>query len=192
MKNAFFSILFCACAAVLNAQETLSIGPVVGINFSKITDVRNAEFNPGFTGGAQLTYSDINNWGVCAAMLYSQEGVDVGSSGTELTYLRIPLKGYWFFRDNEDVFRPKIFAGLSLGLLLDSDVKYGNTEVDVQNSYNGFDLGVSVGAGFNARIATGTWFNFDAGYTHGLLDVADNFNGKNRNIGVTAGVLFGF
>lgn len=196
MKNAFFAILLCACATAVTAQQTLSFGPVVGVNFSKISDVRNAEFNTGFAGGAQLTYSDVNKWGLGAAVLYSREGVDVQSNGAEvatnLTYIRVPLKAYLFFRKNEDAFRPKIFLGPSLGFLVDSDVKVDGNEIDIEGSYNKFDFGVTAGIGFNARITQGTWFNLDAGYTYGLLDVADSANGGNRNIGITAGVLFGF
>ncbi|MBI1226728.1 MAG: outer membrane beta-barrel protein [Bacteroidetes bacterium] len=196
MKNLIIAVLICCSAVAATAQETLSFGPVVGINFSTISDVKNSEFNTGFAAGGQLIYSNVNNWGVGGAILYSREGVDVQANGVEgatnLTYLRIPLKGYWFFRKNEDRFRPKIFVGPSIGILLDSDAKYGDTEIDIKDTYNTFDLGLMAGAGFNARIAEGTWFNFDAGYTYGLLDVADNTDGSNRNIGITAGVLFGF
>ncbi len=196
MKNAFFAILLCACAMAATAQQTLSFGPVAGVNFSTISDVRNSEFNTGFAGGAQLTYSDVNNWGLGAAVIYSREGVDVEAGGAEastnLTYLRVPLKGYVFFRKNEDAFRPKIFFGPSLGFLMDSDVKVSGAEIDLEDSYNKFDFGLTAGLGFNARITQGTWFNLDAGYTYGLLDVADNADGANRSIGITAGVLFGF
>jgi outer membrane protein W len=122
--------------------------------------------------------------------------VDIQSGGNEsainLTYLRIPLKGYLFFRKNGDRFRPKVFIGPSFGFLVDSDAKFNDVEVDIKDVYNKFDLGLLAGLGFNARISEGTWFNFDAGYTYGLLDVADNANGGNRNIGLSAGVLFGF
>lgn len=196
MKNLFFAALLCFGAAALNAQQTLSFGPVVGVNFSKISDVSNSEFNTGLAAGGQLIYSDVNNWGIGGAILYSREGVDVQSGREEgsinLTYLRIPIKGYWFFRKNEDTFRPKIFFGPSLGFQLDADAEYNGDEVDLKDAYNKFDFGLTAGAGFNARISEGIWFNFDAGYTYGLLDVADTADGQNRNIGVTAGVLFGF
>ncbi len=197
MKNLFFAILLLASANLLNAQQTLSFGPVIGANFATISDVDGSEFNTGFMGGAQLTYSDVNNWGIGGAILYSREGVDVQvgnvEGATNLTYVRIPVKGYWFFRTNEDRFRPKLFVGPSIGILVDSDAKFNNVEVDIKDTYNTLDLGLTAGLGFNARISeSGTWFNFDAGYTHGLLDVADNTDSKNRNLSVTAGILFGF
>ena len=129
--------------------------------------------------------------------MYSREGADATANNietsTNLTYIRVPLKGYLFFRENEDRFRPKIFIGPSIGFLLDADREVGDDKFEVKDDFNTFDLGLTAGAGFNARLSeSGTWFNFDAGYTHGLLDVAKEGDGANRTITLTAGVLFGF
>ncbi len=197
MKNVFFALMLFFSTLSLQAQQTLSFGPIVGANFSKISDIDNSEFNTGVTAGGQLTYSNENNWGLGVGLLYSREGVDITAGSlegeTNLTYLRIPLKGYLFLRENEDRFRPKLFLGPSIGILLDGDSKLGGNEIDVKDNFNTFDLGIMVGAGFNARLSeSGTWFNFDVGYTHGLLNVAENgADGANRGITATVGVLFG-
>ena len=199
MKNAISVLLLCLGAAFVSAQETLSFGPVAGANFSRLSDIGggvDVEFKPGLVAGGQLTYSNVNNWGIGAAVLYSREGVKTDNQDVEtktnLTYIRVPLKGYFFFRDNDDNFRPKIFAGPSFGILLDADSKTGEVETDLGDVYSTFDLGLTAGAGLNARIVEGTWFNLDIGYTYGLLDVAENADGSNRGIAVTAGVAFGF
>jgi Outer membrane protein beta-barrel domain len=197
MKNVFFALILSFSAISLQAQQTLSFGPIVGANFSKISDIDNSEFNTGLAVGGQLTYSNENNWGLGVGVLYSREGVDVTSGllegETNLTYLRIPLKGYLFFRDNEDRFRPKLFLGPSIGILLDGDSKLGGNEFDVKDNFNTLDLGLMMGVGFNARLSeSGTWLNFDLGYTHGLLNVAENgADGTNRGICATVGFLFG-
>lgn len=200
MKNVITALLLCFSAFGLTAQESISFGPMIGLNFSQISDVKggSSEHKTGFVAGAQLTHSHINNWGIGAALLYSQEGVDVvqGGQTTEigLTYLRLPIKGFIFFRDNEDNFRPKIFAGPSFAFLVDSETEIEGTdqEIETRDLYNKFDLGLALGAGFNVRLAEGTWLNFDAGYTYGLLDVAKSGDGANRGIAVTTGVAFGF
>jgi outer membrane protein W len=199
MKNAISVLLLCLGAATLAAQETLSFGPVVGANFSRLSDIGggvDVEFKPGIVAGGQLIYSNVNNWGVGGAVLYSREGVKTNNrdveTKTNITYIRVPLKFHYFFRDNEDNFRPKIFAGPSFGILLDADSKTGDVETDLGDTFNTFDLGLTAGAGLNARIAEGTWFNLDIGYTYGFLDVAENADGSNRGITATAGVLFGF
>lgn len=197
MGNPFFALLLCLGAATLQAQQTLSLGPVVGLNFSKISDVDNAELNTGLAAGVQLVYSNENNWGIGGALLYSREGVDLNAGQlegeTNLTYIRIPLKGYLFFRKNEDRFRPKVFVGPSMGILLNAETKVGGNEVEVKDAYNSFDLGLTAGAGFNARLSeSGAWLNFDLGYTHGLLDVAKAGKGSNRGISAMIGAMFGF
>jgi Outer membrane protein beta-barrel domain len=197
MRNSFFAFLLCLSAAALHAQQTLSFGPVLGANFSKISDVDNAEFNTGLAAGGQLVYSNENNWGLGGALLYSREGVDISAGQfegeTNLTYLRVPLKGYLFFRENEDRFRPKVFIGPSIGILLNAETKVGGNEIEVKDAYNSFDLGLTAGAGFNARLSeSGTWLNLDLGYTHGLVDVAKNGKGSNRGISAMMGVMFGF
>lgn len=199
MKNLFLTLALCLGTAGIFAQQSLSMGPVVGLNFAKVSDFGNVdtEFRTGLALGGQLTYSTIYNWGIGGALLYSQEGVTANFAGEKstlsLTYLRIPLKGFIFFGDNEGSFRPKIFFGPSFAFLLDANAEVGREEVGVKDDYNPFDVGVTAGLGFNARIVRSTWFNFDAGYTHGLLDVAQNGDdGGNRVFTVTAGVAFGF
>jgi len=199
MKNVFFTMALCLGMTALSAQQSFTIGPVIGVNFSKISDFQNVdtEFRPGLALGGQLTYSTLANWGIGGALLYSQEGVAATVAGLEtklrLTYLRIPVKGFIFLGGNDEgSFRPKVFLGPSFGFLLDADAEVGGKETGVKDSYNNFDLGLTGGLGFNARVSQSTWFNFDAGYTHGLLDVAKNNDGANRTFTLTAGVGFGF
>ena len=67
MRNVLFALLiFLSAIVTASAQETLSFGPVVGVNFAKISNSSEAdtEFNTGFAAGAQLTYSNENNWGL--------------------------------------------------------------------------------------------------------------------------------
>ncbi len=194
MKNALFALLICLTATAASAQQVLSFGPVVGVNFSKLSDSSPAdtEFNTGLAAGAQLTYSSINKWGLGISALFSREGFDAATGSTDLTYVRIPLRGYLFFGENGDAFRPKLFFGPSLGFLAKAESELAGNKFDSKNAYNSFDLGLAIGAGFNARMSEGIWFNFDLGYTHGLMDLPKNANGENRTIAALVGVMFGF
>ncbi len=200
MKNLLLILLISTIGIRAAAQESISFGPVAGVNFSNISDMPGTtEHNTGLVLGAQLTHSHINNWGIGVAVLYSKEGVawnaPAGKTHINQTYLRIPLKGIIFFRGNEDAFRPKIFFGPSFALLLDSDTEIaGGEKFETKDNYKTIDLGLMAGAGFNARLTEGIWLNVDAGYTYGLLDISDESTSEasNRNIGVTAGIAFGF
>ena len=112
---------------------------------------------------------------------------------TTLHYVRIPLRLDYFFGTIEDDFRPKIYAGPSVGFLVKADSKFSILKTDVTNEYEPFDLGLSLGTGFNYRIAPSTWLNVDITYTHGMRSIAKNGSDlKNRGMGVAAGIAFGF
>ena len=111
----------------------------------------------------------------------------------------MPLKFQYFFGELGDNFRPKIFAGPSFAFLIGgkSEIRAGETTttIDSKDVFEGFDVGLLGGLGFNYRLAERTWLNFDVAYTHGMLDVAgskSNSDAKNRLVNVNVGVAFGF
>jgi outer membrane protein W len=116
-----------------------------------------------------------------------------------MNYLRIPLKFQYFFGDLGDNVRPKLFIGPSFAFLMGgkTEVRSGEvtTTIDSKDTFENFDVGLHIGAGFNYRLAERTWLNFDVAYTHGLLDVAGSKSGsdaQNRLVNVNLGVAFGF
>jgi hypothetical protein len=201
MKNLLFIGLFCLSATVALSQITLSAGPAAGVNYSWISDIEgDYERTLGLNAGAQLTYSNIQNWGIGLGVFYSQEGVQFENGNqeyeTELNYIRVPLKGFIFFRQNDDTFRPKIFLGPSFAFLVDGDVETPSdgtvVKLDSKDYYKTFDLGLLGGLGINIRLAETMWFNFDAGYTYGLLNIAEaGGDHSNRGIHGTVGLAFG-
>ncbi|MES2775955.1 MAG: porin family protein [Bacteroidota bacterium] len=197
--------------ATVNAQN-VSLGPVASFNHSWITGTSQSDrqFNPGFKVGATLTYSINPNWGVGGDLLFANEGAKaeatVGNTKftnkTNLNYIRIPLKGTYFFGSLGDRFRPKLYAGPSFGILAGGKIisetenhalgTKVRTEANSRDSYNGFDFGAIVGTGFNYRIGTATWLNFDLNYTNGFSDItkSDASFLSNRNYGIGLGVTF--
>lgn len=179
-----------------------SLGPTVGVNFSNISAIDNSSAQPGLNVGIVYNYSKHENYGFGLEARYSQEGakVDYGSveGYTKLNYLRVPLKFHYFFGEVDNSFRPKIYAGPSLGLLIDGKYKgtIGDQVVDValsRDDYNTFDVGLMGGVGFNYRIKEATWLNFDVAYTHGLIDVTKKAStGLNRNVNINLGIAWGF
>lgn len=134
-------------------------------------------------------------------LLYSREGVETTSEPqveTGLDYLRLLLAYDIFFRDQEDNFRPKIYVGPNVGLLLSAEnqIEDGETEVDVKENYNTIDVGVTLGLGFNLRVGGETWLNVDGRFQPGLTNIIDNKpNGadavRNQNFQVSLGLAFG-
>lgn len=200
MKKLFVALAFLVGTfTMVNAQNNIAIGPIVGVGLSKFTGDDAGEgvkFKVGPEFGASFIFSPQANWGIGADFLYSIEGAqaEVGNDKfkTNVDYIRVPLRFIYFFGDWDQSVRPKIFAGPTLGFL----VKAESEDVDIKDGINGFDLGAHVGVGANFKIADQTWLNTDITYTHGFTNVAKevlNIQPKytNQRIALHVGVLFG-
>jgi len=199
-------LLFVALTLVTTtfAQLTtsnFSIGPRVGVNFAKVTDTENADYKSGLVAGITSTYSISEKAGLTFDALYSREGSETDGTpevNTELDYLRFLLAFDVFFRDLGDAFRPKLYAGPTLGVLLSAErqVEGADVDADVKDSYNTLDLGLAIGLGFNVRIAGETWLNVDGRFIPGLTNIIDNKPSgvdaiRNQNFQVSVGFAFG-
>ncbi len=182
--------------------KTWSIGPELGVNFSKYgKDAPDNDMKAGVVAGVQLTYSIVNTFGITAKALLAQKGAQTTTtsgitSKQTLNYLEIPVLGR-FFLSKEGKFRPNLFIGPSFGFLMGATNKTGSNEAvkipDYKSSFNTFDLGLTGGLGLNYEIANETRILLDARYTYGLSDItkaAGNWN--NLPITITAGISFGF
>ncbi|MES2732978.1 MAG: porin family protein [Bacteroidota bacterium] len=205
----FASSLLCFALLVpfsgqAQSEKTWSIGPELGVSFSKIgRDASDTDFKTGAVAGFFLTHSIVNSFGITGKALLYQKGyqVPVGNTTNKYTfnYLEIPILGR-FFLTKEGKFRPNLFVGPSFGFLMGGTIKTGDNEAvkiaNYKNSYNTFDFGVTGGLGLNFEIANETRLLLDARYTHGLSDVSksvlNNLNTNNQSINVSLGVSFGF
>jgi len=218
-KIILLGILAISCFSV--RSQTLTVGPKVGVNVTTLTNLEGLESRAGFTAGGFLVYSFIENFGVGVDLLYSKEGAryefDVRDGDdfarykfkTDLNYFRINVPFNYFFFKQENAFRPKIFAGPSLGILLSAKNKSelisatGNSmtvqegTTTVTGNYKTADFGALIGTGFNCRLAESTWLNFDVAYHIGASDIASHPENNadpihNSGFAFTLGVGFGF
>jgi len=182
--------------------KNFSIGPRVGVNFAKLTgDVADNDTKTGLVAGVTSTYSITERSGLTMDLLYSREGFETNAQPqvqTGLDYLRFLLAYNVFFRNREDDFRPKLYVGPNVGLLLSAEtqVENGDTEVDVKENFNTLDIGLTLGLGFNLRIGGDTWLNVDGRFQPGLSNIIDNKpNGqdavRNQNFQISLGLAFG-
>src|SRR6478735_292059 len=175
----------------LAQKKVWSVGPEFGVSLSKYgKDAPTNSYKSGAIGGMFLTYSILNTFAITTKLLYSQKGASFESIDTKqtLNYFEVPVIGR-FFLNKEGVFRPNIFVGPSFGFLTGATNKVGkNDRVDIENYqsiFNGFDMGVTEGMGFNFLISNETYFIIDARYTHGLSDITTaNGNVNNNALGL--------
>ncbi len=200
MKNSLLIAGFVlGCTSFAHTQE-FSIGPTIGINNAWISDAPgDTRGLLGFNAGLTMVYSTEEHWGLGLDLKYSGEGVVTEQRGaiakTRLHYVRVPLKLYHFFNDFGNDFRPKIYVGPSFGFLAggktEQFLEVGTIEVDSKDLYEPFDLGLTFGTGFNYRIASRTWLNFDLAYGHGFTDIVKSGKGFNRNLNLNLGIAWG-
>ena len=187
LRSALLAIsLITGCLSTTFAQQRFSAGPRVGLNLSTLQgDINGYSLSPGLVAGGFLMYSSLNHFGISADLLYSQRGGkftgnDRGTPYTfrqQVNYLEIPV-ALRYFLTLSGAFRPNIFFGPSLSLLLDAkrtNTKLGNVDqMGFGNSeqFNKADLGLLAGfqlnfPGFGQRQR----FLIDARYTYGLADI---------------------
>ena len=200
IESSLMAFLMLALSYSSLAQiKVWSFGPEAGVSISKYgKDASENDFKSGAIGGVFLTYSILNTFAVTTKLLYSQKGASFKSIDTKqtLSYFEVPLIGRFFF-NKEGSIRPNFFVGPTFGFLTGATNKVGsNDRVDIpnyENVFNGFDLGITGGLGFNFLISNETYFIIDARYTHGLSDITKaNGNVNNGALGLTAGISFGF
>lgn len=193
-STTLLSILFIS-VKLLTAQ-TLSIGPMIGINSSTIEAASNGKGLTGLAIGGFANYSINEHVGIGAKLLYNQMGsaFTVNEDFNRLNYLQMPFTGTYYFGDAGNKFRPKVFAGPYVGRLLSTKNKNGNEllEANGENSYKKFDFGALFGLGFNYRIKDRTWLNVDAGYSHGFSDITTSEGSQfhNNSLLLNVGVSF--
>lgn len=154
----------------VTGQDNFSFGPRVGLNFSNVSNVDNSESLTGLVIGLTTTYSISESTGLTVDILGSSEGFTSSGNDLKLSYLQIPILFDVFFGELGSAFRPKVYAGVTPGFLLGA--KVNDTKVDKDN-YNGFNLAVTGGLGFNARVASRIWLNADLRANLGLTDISD-------------------
>lgn len=193
MKKLLFAITaaFLLIITTKLSAQNFSIGPRIGLNFATLTDGNTAsDSRTGLVAGITSTYSINEKSGIGVDLLYSSEGSSLGNNiDLSLDYLRLPIMFQYFFGALGEDFRPKIYAGVVPGLLLNAE--RGNTEVT--DNYEDFDLAGTAGLGFHYRLSPkGVWLNADARYLRGFTDIdqggADTYN---QHWQLSLGVSFG-
>lgn len=173
------------------AQTKLFIGPSGGFGHSFFVPYNsNAQFQPSYSIGLTSFCTLGEMWGASADVKYSSEGslIDDGRSQSDirLDYIRIPVKGVFYFTGTNYMIRPKIAAGPSLGIL----IMESGTSTD--NKAGKTDFGINASGGFDFMLAEKLCLNMDVSYYAGLLKARpDNASREyNGNVGVNIGVAF--
>lgn len=200
------TISACLSGVYAQSRQRWSLGPRAGLNLSDFRgDVQNTKLLPGFYAGLGTMYSDDSQFGFSIDALYAQRGARFESAGNQFTgplkadvrvnYLEVPVMARYFLT-RSGTFRPNIFVGPSVGLLLSAKSvnKSGltSTTADQKESYRPAELGVSAGFQLNFRAGDRQRLTVDARYTLGLTDITEDATEvRNSTISLGLGYSFG-
>ena len=175
----------------LIAQDDFSLGPRVGLNFSSISNVDDSKSLTGLVIGLTTTYSINEATGLTVDILGSHEGYSVGETDFKISYLQIPILFDVFFGELGSAFRPKVYVGVTPGFLLGA--KIDDDKIDDLDDFNKFNLGITGGLGFNARVASRIWLNADLRANLGMSDITDGEGDKHKlsNVQPSIGLAYG-
>lgn len=184
----------------LSAQKVWSVGLEAGPAFSIYGgDAVDPAHRTRFAGGLNLTYSRTNNASLTMKALYIQKGGGYrtlnGRAEDRLDYLEIPVIARFYF-NREGRFRPNLFLGPSLGILVDSEsglISGSRRKTIYRTDFNTVDVGANLGIGLNYRVGETLRILLDAWFNHGLINVYSKGPDKyyNQSLGITAGLSIG-
>lgn len=176
--------------------QTLSIGPIAGVNYSKISNITNAEYQTGLAVGAFANYSINEKFGLGIKAMFSQLGTGYENSEgkTRLNYIQVPLTAVYYFGSVGNKIRPKVFLGPYAGFLLSAKDGDGNDIINANGTdvFKKLDVGVLGGLGINLIVSDRTWLNVDLGYATSMVNLTDNGleNYKNNALQLGVGLSF--
>lgn len=182
-------------------ESNFSLGVKGGIQTSSFSRFAPIHTRVGWNAGLTMTYSSWEHWGLGGDILYTRTGgyysVDraVDTRHTVHTdFVRLVPKVTYFFMDLEDPIRPKVFLGPNVGILTMAGDK--NRGINLYDEYHPVEIGITVGTGFNWRLARAIWLNFDVEYLVGLnkINKVNTYNPNNlrtNSLSGSVGLAFG-
>ena|SRR5690554_1893 len=139
------------------AQQQVKFGPKAGVNFSKISDIDDAEMKTGFHVGAVAEIKFNDKFSVQPELLYSTQGAKIDKNGFEADfkndYINIPIMAKYYIVDGFSV-----EAGPQVGFLMKSESEFSSLigpgggvsgTFDTKDSYKSVDFGVNFGLAYD-------------------------------------------
>lgn len=189
----------------MSAQITTnSLGFKAGYQMSSLNSHAFENSVSGFNTGMTFVHSKSANYGWGADLLYARSGGTYTRALSDgmpqsrtvmIDQIRFIPKGYLFFGDRQNKFRPKLFVGPAVSFLLAANDQTSSANYNSQ--FTTASLEGVLGAGFNYEIKEAFWLVFDTEYALGLTDVntvmVAHPEGLQNNIfSVNLGLAFGF
>jgi hypothetical protein len=162
MKKILLTVIVISSFNALMAQHA-EFGIKGGVNLATLNGDNNSELGnrTSFHIGGLAHLHLSKQFAIQPELMYSGQGADFSGGDIKLSYINVPVIAQYMFGAG---FR--IQTGPQFGFL--TGAKVGDS--DAKDSFNGFDLSWSFGAGYLSPTGLGV----DARYNLGLTDISDN------------------
>jgi hypothetical protein len=179
-------LILASAIALFGTVNAQTFGVKAGLNVSNLTNQNDGatDSKTGFYGGAFLNAPIGANFSIQPEVLYNGKGAKGNGLTLSMDYISIPV----MFQYNAT---PAFYleAGPELSFLISSKLKASGGSVDVKEAFNGFDIGIGLGAGYNFTQNIGA----NLRYVAGISDVAkDNAGSAVRNGAFQVGLYYKF
>jgi len=187
MKKMMLIALMLVATTTSFAQ--IYIKPMVGGTLANVTK-SDMDYKFGLVAGGEVEFPVASQFSITGGLLYSMQGAKKDDYKMNLDYLNIPVLANIYVAPG---FALK--AGVQLGIKANAEAKYGDTKLDISDSFKStvFDIPVGLSYEFND-------FVIDARYNIGITNVSEpikafgfkeEVEGKNSVFMLTLGYKFG-
>ncbi|MES2701425.1 MAG: porin family protein [Bacteroidota bacterium] len=177
-------------------DKELYVGGTAGYGHSWVDNMPNVTEKSSASIGASFITTRSRLWAWGAGLTVNSLGFNVarsesGTSTLTPVYLRIPVRGYYFFAQGP--VRPMAYLGPEVGVKVAERSTGRSISGDaVGGQISRWDAGLSGGLGLNIRFIKSTWINLSADYYRGMVDAVRWTGGafnENRNFGGSIGIF---
>ena len=179
-------------------QSIISVGVFGGPHFGSMTtdpEISN-DTRAGLAAGANIEFGLSPMFYISAGASYVQKGSKITAGSQSVTfafdYIDIPVQVKLKFPIPASPFKPFIYGGGTVGILMKSELSSGDQSVDVKDDMESTMFSAEFGAGGEFSLNPVTSIFASVGYSVGLSDVAKGDGSiKLNGVPIVVGVRFG-
>jgi hypothetical protein len=180
MKKFTLSLMIVAVALFTAAPvfaEGMMFGVKAGIDLANITgDISSiTKMKTGMIGGAYLQYNFTEMFAIQPELLFTMKGagidIPIVDASIKANYLEIPLL-FKITIPTEGKFKPNIYAGPALGILMSAKAEALGVSVDLKDLMKSTNFLIVAGAGVGYMVQENGLLFLEARYEVGLTTVA--------------------
>ncbi len=170
-------LILLAAVAVFGLSNAQTFGLKAGANVSNVSNSDDSKSKFGFYGGVFFNAPLAESFNIQPEVLYSGKGAkaDGADISVNMDYISVPVMFQYMAT-------PQFYleAGPEFSFLISAKGKADGNSADVKELFNGFDMGIGLGAGYDFT----SNFGANIRYVAGVTDVIKNNEGDASRNGV--------